>query len=148
MRRLLALSLLASAAVVGCGPVAPTSPATGPAGATPSPTLSVGEAKPTVAARKTWTREQIEQWWQGDGRKRMTMAEVKAAIGPPDTTKEFQVTGAVMPSQGMVMYETLSEWTYTKLTVDAKGSEKVDSFARFHFYKDGQQTWRPVLFVP
>jgi hypothetical protein len=146
MRRLLALSLIGSA-VAGCGPVAHTAPTTGPAAVTPSPTLSVGEAKPTVAARKTWTREEIQKWWNdGEDKRTLTTAAMKQALGPPESTREVQLPGGVY--MGVAQTSTAVEWTYSRLSVDADGSGKVDRYTRFLFAKDGTPYWQKIEFVP
>lgn len=145
MRRLLALSLIGSA-VAGCGPVAPTAPTTGPAAVTPSPTLSVGEARPTVAARKTWTRAELKAWLEpkelpGGKWEQRTPASVKAMFGPPDSSREVKRQN---PGELAAAYLV---FTYKGLTLDAKGSGKVDSECHVYFNNDTAVP-KLVEFVP
>lgn len=147
---LLAVSAtIAFAAVLGCGPGNPA-PSTQQA----APTLTVGLPQPTqgrptatatrpnaAAGRKTFTRKEMEKWWL-DSQPTMTTANMKTALGPPDSTREFQYVGF---GGGTA---TAVEWIYLRLTVDAEGSEKVDSETRFRFRKDGTPFTTKIEFVP
>lgn len=131
------------AAVSGCGPQNPApstrqeapTPAVGP----PQPTQGRPTAPttgPTVrAARKTISREDLKAWLQpkespGGKWEQRTPASVKATFGTPDSSQEVKRQN---PGELLVTYLV---FTYKGLTVDAKGSEKVDAECRIYFNND------------
>jgi hypothetical protein len=136
MRRLLPLALVLAA--VGCGPggVPPTAAPTSPGTPQLTPATTAGtHASP--AARKTFTRAEVEKWLKPAPPAFRSPADVKAKYGAPDQSREVRVRG-----------NDYLEYTYSHLSVDAEGSEKVDSMCVILFHFDQGKTFYKVEFVP
>lgn len=135
---LLLAGVAAWCASVGCGPqTAPTGERPGnttpgaPAvtqpttGAAHPPLRTPAPTQPVVQGKKTITREELKAWLAA-GPKARTPDEVKAKLGLPDSTREIER----IPEGVRIKY---LEYTYKRLSVDAKGSRKVDSVTRILF---------------